>query len=626
MRQGIDLVGATRAKPGSFTAPGVEDLNLLFPEFEILGRLGQGGMGAVYKAIQRDLDRAVAIKILPPEIAADAEFTERFRREASALAQLDHANIVKLFDYGQRESFAYFVMEFVDGVDLSRKIAAGPTSLDEALHIVDQLCDALQHSHERGVVHRDVKPANILMTGDGRVKVADFGLARLVCPEAGDLGLTRSHAALGTPRYMAPEQLAGASGTDHRVDVYALGVVLYELLTGQIPAGHFDPPSEKVPTLNPRIDEVVLRALSAEPNRRFSTALEVKSSLREAIAKPMLTRQERARTLAWRVFAVSLVAALLGAGGALFWAARDRGATDKSVPETRPAGSRSAMPAGRLIALGDAGTMAFPAAGETAVAVALAAAQDEFGLALRADGTVRAWGANRFGQTNVPAGLGGVIAIAAGQGNRSAHALALRSDGTVVGWGDNTFQQANPPDGLREVVAIAAGELHSLALTRAGRVVAWGNPGRGAIAVPDALPPAQAIAAGGGFSLALLKDARVVAWGANDFGQCEPPSPHAPVVEIAAGARHGLARLRDGRVVAWGDNRAGQCNVPTALPPVAGAFAGGEGSAAIDLAGKLHVWGRVPGGGGPVSGRVIAGAIGRTTSVVLVVDPAAAAR
>jgi serine/threonine protein kinase len=264
LRRGIELVSASRLKPGIFVLPADEELALLFPEFEIAQCLGHGGMGAVYKAVQRELDRTVAIKILPPESAGDPEFIERFRREAATLAHLDHPNIVKLFDYGQREEFAYFVMEYVDGMDLARQLAAAraPMSAPAAFQIVSQLCDALQHSHERGIIHRDIKPANVLITPQGHVKVADFGLARLVREN----GLTRTHATLGTPRYMAPEQMAGAAGTDHRVDIYAVGVMLYELLTGHLPVGHFDPPSEKVAALNPLIDEVVLRALSADPD------------------------------------------------------------------------------------------------------------------------------------------------------------------------------------------------------------------------------------------------------------------------------------------------------------------------------------------------------------------------
>ncbi|HWN94964.1 MAG TPA: serine/threonine-protein kinase, partial [Methylomirabilota bacterium] len=302
MQEGVKLVTSTRARPGDFVPPTAEEMTLLFPDFEILALIGQGGMGAVYQAVQPELDRIVAIKVLASATASDPEFTERFRREAATLARLDHPGIVKLFDYGQREGFAYFVMEFVDGMDLSQRIANGPLPLNEAFAIASQLCDALQHSHERSVVHRDIKPGNVLLAADGGVKIADFGLARLVEPDAADHRLTRTRATLGTPRYMAPEQMTPASDIDHRADIYSVGVVLYEMLTGALPAGHFDPPSEKAALLNPRIDEVVLRALNAEPARRFATVAEVKNGLREAIEKPAPTRQERARTLAFRAF------------------------------------------------------------------------------------------------------------------------------------------------------------------------------------------------------------------------------------------------------------------------------------------------------------------------------------
>lgn len=619
MQEGVKLVTTTRAKPGEFVPLTAEEMALLFPDFEILAFIGQGGMGAVYKAVQPELDRTVAIKVLPPETGADPEFTERFRREAATLARLDHPNIVKLFDYGQREGFAYFVMEFVDGVDLSQRIAKGPVPLNETFTIVSQLCDALQHSHERGVVHRDIKPGNILIAPDGRVKVADFGLARLVHPDAADHRLTRTHATLGTPRYMAPEQMTPAGEIDHRADIYAVGVVLYEMLTGAIPAGSFDPPSEKVASLNPRIDEVVLRALSAEPERRHATAAEVKNSFREAIEKPSPTRQERARTLAFRTFVASLVAAALGVGGALLWSLRDRTKTEnsRSASGLRPTAVVSSS--GRLVILsGDSNSI--PVLGEKAVAVAIAATRDEFGLVLKPDGTVLAWGSNRFGQTNVPAGLNNVIAIAVGQGTRSAHALALRSDGTVVGWGDNTFRQARPPADLNRVVAIAAGELHSLALTEDGRVVAWGNQAGTAASVPDDLPSVQAITAGADFSVALLTDGRVMAWGANDAGQRNVPNFPARVVEIASGVRHSLARLEDGRVVAWGDNSNKQCDVPARLPPITAIFAGGDASAAVDAAGRFYTWGKIPEKLQRFSRPIKELAIGSTTWVALVVE------
>jgi len=589
---------------------------VLFPEFEIGPLLGRGGMGAVYKAVQTDLERVVAIKILPPETAKDVEFMERFRREATTLARLDHPGIVRLFDFGQRDDFAYFVMEFVDGVDLAQRLAAGPMSLYDVLAVVGQLCDALQHSHERGVVHRDIKPANVLIAQDGRVKLADFGLARLVQPDPGDPGLTRTHARLGTPRYMAPEQMSGAKSTDHRVDVYALGVVIYEMLTAHLPAGHFDPPSVKVPALTPRIDAVVLQALHAEPDRRFASVSEVKEHLCEAISNPGLTRAERRKQLASRVLMASLAAAALGAGAALVWSVRNNGDRLTSQPLTAAPGSAS-LPSGRLVIFS---ALPCPLADEKVSAVSMSGTLNEFGLVLRPDGTVRAWGDNRYGQTNVPAGLHDIVAVAAGQGEKSAHALALRKDGTVIGWGDNTFAQARPPSGLGNVIAIAAGEFHSLALTSDGRVVAWGNRSSPAVAVPENLSPAMAIAAGADFSLALLINGRVAAWGLNDAGQCQVPQTSATVVEVAAGLRHALARLDDGKVIAWGDNAARQCDVPVELSTVTALFAGGEGSAAVDQAGRLHAWGKVPKGVTDFAGGVAQVSMGSSTWIVIQPD------
>jgi len=619
MQQGMKLANSTAARPGEFVPPTAEEMGLLFPDFSSFEFIDRGGMGAVYKAVQPELDRIIAIKILPPETAADPEFIERFRREAASLARLDHPNIVRLHDYGEREGFAFFVMEFVEGIDLSRRLAEGRLALDETFRILSQLCDALQHSYERGVVHRDIKPGNILLAPDGRVKVADFGLARLIYPAADDLRLTRTHATLGTPRYMAPEQMAPASAIDQRADVYAIGVVLYEMLTGAMPVGSFDPPSGKVSSLNPRIDEVVLRALSTDPERRFATAAEVKSAMRDAIEKPAPTRRERIRNLAWRAFVVSLAAAGIGMAGAFLWSFWDTSNQDNATVAKSGASLFPNSAAGRLVIINGESNLV-SVSGERAVAVAVASARDEFGLVLKPDGTVRAWGSDRFGQTNVPAGLKDVIAVAAGQGPQSAHALALHADGSVTGWGDNTFRQAHPPAGLLDVTAIAAGELHSLALTRDGRVVAWGNGASDAVQVPKDLPPAQAIAAGADFSVALLQDNRVVAWGADDEGQCKVPKLEESVIEIASGTSHTLARLKSGRVIAWGGNREGQCDVPAKLGVVIAIFAGADASTAVDAEGKLHAWGKIPKKLQQVAGGLKQLAIGSTTWAALVTD------
>jgi predicted Ser/Thr protein kinase len=268
---------------GVFTAPAPQDLAPRFPQLEVLELLGQGGMGAVYKARQPGLDRFVALKILPPEAGRDAAFTERFTREARALARLNHPNIITVYDFGQSDDLYYFVMEFVDGANLRQLIRTAYLQPDQALRIVPQICDALQFAHEEGVVHRDIKPENILLDRKGRVKVADFGIAKLLGRKSGDYTLTGPWQVMGTMHYMAPEQMENPLGVDHRADIYSLGVVFYEMLTGQLPRGHFPPPSQKI-GVDGRLDHVVLRALENEPDRRYQHASEVKTDV-EAITR-----------------------------------------------------------------------------------------------------------------------------------------------------------------------------------------------------------------------------------------------------------------------------------------------------------------------------------------------------
>jgi tRNA A-37 threonylcarbamoyl transferase component Bud32 len=259
--------GADAAAPAPAQTP--EELAPHFPQLEILEGLGRGGMGVVYKARQKSLNRLVALKLLAPERVTDTKFAQRFTHEAQALAALNHPNIVTIYDFGQAGGFYFLLMEFVDGVNLRQAMKAGRFTPEQALAVVPPVCDALQYAHEHGIVHRDIKPENLLLDKEGRVKIADFGIAKMLDDDGSDIGLAESQPA-GTPQYMAPEEKAHRV-TDHRVDIYSLGVVLYELLTGELPADKLQPPSRKV-QIDVRLDEIVLRALEAQPERRYQTA------------------------------------------------------------------------------------------------------------------------------------------------------------------------------------------------------------------------------------------------------------------------------------------------------------------------------------------------------------------
>jgi serine/threonine-protein kinase len=357
---------------GEFVVPAAADLAPLFPQLEMLDFIGRGGMGAVYRARQKELDRIVALKILPPGAGDPGAFAGRFAREARALARLNHPGIVTIHEFGMVEGVLssakpdsgsggtdvgggehagrpgtgegmkaasgdgtpdaaipaqqlyYFIMEYVDGVTLRQLLDAGRMKPGEALAIVPQICEALQYAHDRGIVHRDIKPENILLNREGRVKVADFGLAKIVAQEPCSAGwqpavsptgsrpggqdsgasefpttgglpirdtagcqpapqdLTDAGRIMGTPQYMSPEQVTAPGEVDHRADIYALGVVFYQMLTGELPGKTIEPPSKKV-SIDVRLDEVVLRALEKKPELRYQQASVLKTQV-ETIA------------------------------------------------------------------------------------------------------------------------------------------------------------------------------------------------------------------------------------------------------------------------------------------------------------------------------------------------------
>lgn len=269
-------------RPPRFKAPAVSELALYFDQLQILELTGCGGMSAVYKATQKNLGRTVAIKILPHEVANAQGGLERFRREAKMLAQLNHPNIVQVFDAGQVGPWNYILMEFVAGPNLRQVLGDSQLPSTEVLRIASSICDALQFAHDRDVVHRDIKPENVLLDINGLVKLADFGLAKSPLANGEFAGASQTGQVVGTPQYLAPEQIETPTDVDHRADLYSLGVMIYEMLTGEVPMGNFVLPSRKSGS-DPALDEVVLQALSRDRLDRYQQARDLQSVLRAAV-------------------------------------------------------------------------------------------------------------------------------------------------------------------------------------------------------------------------------------------------------------------------------------------------------------------------------------------------------
>lgn len=324
-------------KSGAFVPPTVEELNKLIPSCEILEFIDRGGMGAVYKARQINLNRTVAVKVLPPAHQDQGNFAERFKREITTLAMLNHPHIVAIYDSGEAQGgLLYYVMEYVDGSTLLRRMDRSGMGPRQKLNAVIQICEALQYAHDKGVIHRDIKPSNILVDSKDNVKIADFGLAKMLGMDGESALLTASGDAVGTPEYAAPEVINGEHPVDHRADIYSLGVMLYFMLTGHTPKGVWEPPS--FCGADKRLDDVVNRALQRDPGERFQNAMDLTGVLgavlrqetnkiqsrpvRIAVAHdaPTLYVGRQAETGGWKKKAViaASVAALAVAGFALY--------------------------------------------------------------------------------------------------------------------------------------------------------------------------------------------------------------------------------------------------------------------------------------------------------------------
>lgn len=251
--------------------------------YRIINQIGQGGMATVYKAYQASMDRNVAIKVLPGQLAESREFTQRFQQEAHIIARLEHPHILPVFDYGESEGVTYLVMRYLDAGTLRDKMENGrPLPLDEIDRLFTQLADALGYAHSFGIVHRDLKPSNALIDAQGNLFLTDFGIAKML--ESASPRLTQTDAIMGTPAYISPEQ-AQAAKVDQRSDIYSLGIILYEMVTGRVPfiaetplavilkhvSDPLPPPSTLKPDIPEAIERVILKALAKHPEDRFAT-------------------------------------------------------------------------------------------------------------------------------------------------------------------------------------------------------------------------------------------------------------------------------------------------------------------------------------------------------------------
>jgi serine/threonine protein kinase len=274
--------------------PTLEDMQAMLPQYQFECLLGRGGMGAVYKARQLSLQRSVAIKVLPGDLIddLDANFAERFKNEARTMAKMNHVGIVKVYDFGETQvGLLYIVMEFIDGTDVAQMIRAqGKLTQDHAMAITAHVGDALAYAHKNGVIHRDIKPANILINQEGTVKVADFGLAKM--NDSSQRGLTKTNTAMGTPDFVAPEALSPGTVVDGRADLYAMGVMLYQMLTGEIPRGMWSMPSIKVGS-DPRYDAVILKAMQTDRELRYQDATEIRRDLDVIMTQPVLKEEPK---------------------------------------------------------------------------------------------------------------------------------------------------------------------------------------------------------------------------------------------------------------------------------------------------------------------------------------------
>ncbi len=316
--QGLNPVGLMEGVLGGqdtdWEPPLAEELESSFPGYTDFHFIDRGGMGAVYSAMQTSLERRVAVKILPPDLGIDETFVESFRREARLLARLQHPHIVAVYDFGRNaQGCLYIVMEYVSGTSLFEIMKHERLPLPRVLEIIAQVCEALQFAHDHGVIHRDIKPTNILIDGRDGVRVADFGLAKLMQADSTATAQSRSAMVIGTPVYAAPEQRRLSTNVDHRADIFSVGVTLYEMITGRFPAEVFEPPAVKAGS-PPALNKIITKALRESPEDRYQKAADLRLAVKQAsnrITQPAIQRTIVQRPIVSMMTTVIVTAALI---------------------------------------------------------------------------------------------------------------------------------------------------------------------------------------------------------------------------------------------------------------------------------------------------------------------------
>ncbi|MEM7145766.1 MAG: protein kinase [Verrucomicrobiota bacterium] len=617
----------------SFVPPSVEELAAQFPRYDIIELIGHGGMGAVYKARQSKLDRFVAIKVLPKNLGADQAFAERFEREAQAMAKLHHSRIVTVHDFGETANgYLYIVMEFVRGTTLLDLIKNDNLENAQILAIVTQICDALQYAHKHGVIHRDIKPANIMLDVEGQVKVADFGLAKL----ADSIGntITQTNVALGTPNYVAPEALVLNTEVDQRADIFAVGVLIYEMLTGKIPRGVFVPPSNKSQDIDPRLDDVVMRAMQAEPNDRYQQITQLWTDVDRirttpapamgtpvpapgAVPKEPLSKSSSQDSPAQPKPRLALVAGLIIVlATTAVWIFASKYAVTPSAAKYTPSDDDPGknMPEAKSpVETPSASTKPKdPGSSKNhsdppAAAHQSAEAQREQ-MRRRIEAAIKARPENttqkRPGDPRPSTRRPSVTKLRERPRQTSGNVLITRVDGGPIA----ATGLANLPADLDRVVDIQISQNppwndedtpFAVALLADGSLRVWGTDDPELRQIPENLGQVTKIAVGLSHILALSAEGSIVAWGHNAAGQCLVPEGLSNVVEIAAGGQHSVALLRDGSVVTWGADSEDSYNQPPELLSQGG-FTSIQGKGMHSLA--LHQDGTVIAWGDPDHG------------------------